>query len=276
MRLGDARFELELDEQSALDVLSALAGGVDLAPGGAVPDDGDPRIFRAVHGFLFTCGPDHIRHPEPVAAMDGTLFPLHGSLSGNGAVITGRRVDEAGQSVEARIKVTLADGGVAEIQRLWHFDAASGAFTLEDTVQNIGASPFPPMMMYHMNVGARLFDDATGFSGASFPDGRIGWRFGDGEGAVVCSPAEADDDGKAHVSLGPIGGAGGGRLDVWFDADAMPHLQMWRNEAGHCSVIGIEPASHPLEKRVQLEAGGLMPVLHPGDARHFRLGFRFV
>lgn len=276
MRLGDARFELELDEQSALDVLSAIANGVDLAPGGAVPDDGDPRVFRAVHGFLFTCGPDHIRHPEPVGEADGKLFPLHGSMCGNGAVITGRSVNEAGQSVEARIKVALADGGRAEILRLWHFDAASGAFTLEDTVQNVGSTPFPPMMMYHMNVGAHLFDDATGFAGASFPDGCMGWRFGGGDGAVICLPAKADDDGKAHVSLGPIAGAHGGRLDVWFDAEAMPHLQMWRNEAGHCNVIGIEPASHPLMKRTQLEEEGLMPVLYPGYARHFRLGFRFV
>ncbi|WP_137154589.1 DUF4432 family protein [Rhizobium sp. FKL33] len=276
MKLGDARFELELDEQSALDVLTARADGVDLAPGGAVPDDGDPRILRAVHGFLFTCGPDHIRHPEPVDRGDEAIFPLHGSMSGNGAVITGRSVSEAGQSVEARIKVTLADGGKAEILRLWHFDAASGGFTLEDTVQNVGATPFPPMMMYHMNVGARLFDDATGFSGASFPGGRIGWRFGDGEGAVICSPATAEGEGKAYVSLGPIPGAADGRLDVWFDAEAMPHLQMWRNEAGHCNVIGIEPASHPLMKRDKLEESGLMPVLQPGDARHFRLGFRFV
>lgn len=275
MRLGDARFELELDEQSALDVLSATARGVDLAPGAAVPDDGDARIYRAVHGFLFTCGPDHIRHPEPINEADGKLFPLHGSMSGNGAVITGRNVTEAGQSVEARIKVALADGGMAEILRLWHFDAASGAFTLEDTVQNVGATPFSPMMMYHMNVGARLFDDETGFSGASFPDGRIGWRFGEGEGAVICSPAVADSEGMAHVSLGPIAGTDGGRLDVWFDADATPHLQMWRNEAGHCNVIGIEPASHPLMKRTALAEKGLMPELQPGDARHYRLGFRF-
>jgi Domain of unknown function (DUF4432) len=276
MRLGDGRFELELDELSALDVLSATARGVDLAPGGAVPDDGDPRIFRAVHGFLFTCGPDHIRHPEPVENADGLFFPLHGSMSGNSAVITGKSANETGQSVEARIKVALADGGIAEILRLWHFDAATGAFTLEDTVQNVGSSPFAPMMMYHMNVGARHFDNDTGFSGASFPEGRIGWRFGDGEGAVICSPAMLDDAGKAHVSLGPIPGAEGGALDVWFDADAMPHLQMWRNEAGHCNVIGIEPASHPLKKRTELTQNGLMPALHPGDARHFRLGFRFV
>lgn len=276
MRLGDARFELELDEQSALDVLAATAGGADLAPGGAVPDDGDPRIFRAVHGFLFTCGPDHIRHPEPIGEADGEVFPLHGSMSGHRAVITGRSVDETGQSVEARITVGLADGGRAEILRLWHFDAASGSFTLEDTVQNAGGSPFAPMMMYHMNVGARLFDEATAFSGASFADGRIGWRFGEGEGAVICAPAKPGDDGTARLSLGPIPGAAGGRLDVWFDAEAMPHLQMWRNEAGHCNVIGIEPASHPLMKRAALEERGLMPALHPGDARHFRLGFRFA
>ena len=61
-------------EPVALDVASAVFQGVDIAPGSAIPSDGDPRIDRALPGFLFTCGPDHIRHPVPIeGAADGLV-----------------------------------------------------------------------------------------------------------------------------------------------------------------------------------------------------------
>ncbi|MCG5476591.1 MAG: DUF4432 domain-containing protein, partial [Sinorhizobium fredii] len=71
------------DRASALDIAAFVTAGIDLSPGDAIPSDGDSRIDRALAGFLFTCGPDHIRHPEPVEGRDdGTRYPLHGSLAG--------------------------------------------------------------------------------------------------------------------------------------------------------------------------------------------------
>jgi len=276
MRLGDSRLELELDLDSALDIGAARVNGVDVSPGEAVPDDGDARILHAVQGFMFTCGPDHIRHPEPIGDDAARRYPLHGSMAGHKAEIISETRDDDGQSIEARIRVALADGGKAEILRLWRFDATDCSFRLEDRLINAGGRPFAPMMMYHMNVGARLFDDRAGFESASFEGGRMGWRFGPGEGHVLCTPAVAEDDEKARIALGPIAGANDARLHVWFDADAIPHLQMWRNEAGHCNVIGIEPATHPLMKRTALAEAGLMSLLNPGDEKVYRLGFRFA
>ena len=57
---------LSLDETSVFDIGACVVDGVDLAPGRAIPDDGDPRIDHSLEGFLFTCGPDHIRHPQPL------------------------------------------------------------------------------------------------------------------------------------------------------------------------------------------------------------------
>lgn len=75
---------LSLDEGSVFDIGSCVVDGIDLAPGRAIPDDGDPRIDHSLEGFLFTCGPDHIRHCAPVAGADA-FYPLHGSLSANPA-----------------------------------------------------------------------------------------------------------------------------------------------------------------------------------------------
>lgn len=275
MKLGNPRsVEIELDLNSALDVGSCRVAGTDVSPGDAVPDDGDPRILHAVHGFLFTCGPDHIRHPEPIEGRAGDKYPLHGSMAGNPAEVLSSSDEAGSQTVEARVRARLAQGGEAEIRRRWHYDASDDSFLLEDTVTNAGETAFPPMLMYHMNIGARLFDDATTLSGESFEGGRIGWRFGQGDGLVFCVPARGED-GWAHVVLGPIGAAGGRSLHVKFATTTLPHLQMWRNQAGRCNVLGIEPASHPWKPRTELAAAGLMGTLAPGEARRYSIGFSF-
>src|SRR4051794_5188481 len=78
---SEGEFQILLDRQSALDIGAFVVDGVDISPGIAIPSDGDRRIDHALQGFLFTCGPDHIRHPEPIEGdTEGLLFPLHGSL----------------------------------------------------------------------------------------------------------------------------------------------------------------------------------------------------
>jgi hypothetical protein len=274
MRLGNDRLRFELDEGSAFDIGSLQCDGVEISPGDAVPDDGDPRILHAVGGFLFTCGPDHIRHPEPVEDAGRLRYPLHGSMSGSRPEIIDEKKTKASHVVSARIRVEMAQGGQADVQRTWRFDFQTEEVSLEDRLVNIGRTAFPPMLMYHMNIGARLFDDDTRLAGPSFDGGGIGWQFGEGDGGVFCVPAVADK-GRTDVGLGPIEAIGGRTLHVWFATDTIPHLQMWRNQAGHCNVLGIEPVSHPWKTRPELQAMGLMRPLAPGAFRTYRLGFAF-
>jgi len=79
----------------------------------------------------------------------------------------------------------------------------------------------------------------------------------------------------ASVCLGPIAAIGGRSLHVRFSTATLPHLQIWRNQAGRCNVLGIEPASHPWKKRGELEELGLMTALAPGESRSYRLRFAF-
>ncbi|MFM2280903.1 MAG: hypothetical protein RLZZ444_3134 [Pseudomonadota bacterium] len=267
---------LELDASSALDIGSCQIEGVELAPGAAVPDDGDARILHSVAGFLFTCGPDHIRHPEPLKDGSEAQYPLHGSMAASPATVLSHLSRPECVEVIASTTVHLADGGQATVLRRWRMNADTGEVDLEDRVSNSGTRPFPPMLMYHMNLGAHLFDDKTRITGSMFPDGGIGWAFGEGDGHVFCVPAEPEPGSEyARVVLGPINAIGGKSLHVRFATDTIPHLQMWRNQAGHCNVIGIEPVSHPWKKRPELEQMGLMDMIAPGEFRIYRLSFSF-
>ncbi len=73
---------IHLDPTSVMDIGSCIVANTDIAPGRAIPDDGDARIDHSLEGFLFTCGPDHIRHPVPIDGdASGKRYPLHGSFS---------------------------------------------------------------------------------------------------------------------------------------------------------------------------------------------------
>lgn len=271
----DHSFRLDLTPQSALDVAGAVFHGIDIAPGSAIPSDGDPRIDRALPGFLFTCGPDHIRHPVPVeGAADGRRYPLHGSLSSHPARDILIEEDEGEVVCEARVSVSLAHGGSADLARRWRADRRTGHITLDDLVTNAGEEPWPPFAMYHINFGTGLFDEATRLTGAMLPGGSLPWRFGKGDMTIFCVPAaETAEHGWAEIAVGPIAALGGRSVHIRFRTDTLPYLQVWRNQSPGCAVLGIEPVSHRLAPREELIACGEAPDFPPGGSVGYGLSF---
>ncbi|MGN7749943.1 DUF4432 family protein [Sinorhizobium sp. 22678] len=265
-----APIHLLFDPSSALDVAAFVVAGVDLSPGAAIPSDGDPRIDRALAGFLFTCGPEHIRHPEALEGGAGAYYPLHGSLAGT--PVSRTEMCGAGDRRTAVTEVDLACGGRAAIERLWQVDAAAHAVTLADRVVNIGSSAFAPMMMYHMNIAGRLLGEMTRIESPSVDGGSLPWRFGEGDSAHFCRPAVACE-GWSEVALTAMPGLHGRALRVRFRTDTLPFLQMWRCQRGGANVVSIEPASHRLAKRPELAANGELGPLQPGQSREYRLAF---
>ncbi len=265
-----------LDETSVFDIGPCLVDGVNIAPERAIPDDGDPRIDHSLEGFLFTCGPDHIRHPQPVLGdSTGRKYPLHGSFSSHPAQITEWSVSKVNAQASARVPVLLTDGGTALLERQWRINGETGEVSLEDRVTNTSDRAHPTFLMYHMNVAAKLFDDAVLLESASFEDGGFGWRFGEEPGSVFCVSAEGQA-GWSELKLGPIAAIGGRTLKVAFRNDTLPYLQMWRNQKAPANVLGIEPVSHRWVDRAELERAGEFNMLQPGESREYALRFSIL
>ncbi|MCV9961055.1 DUF4432 family protein [Pararhizobium sp. BT-229] len=275
---GDAQgdFLILLDRQSALDIGAFVVDGVDISPGTAIPSDGDRRIDHALQGFFFTCGPDHIRHPEAVEGFDdGRTFPLHGSLCGTPVSRTEMSGPDEPRGCFGETEVRLANGGTALVSRRWRIGDGESEVLLPDRVTNTGLEPFAPMLMYHMNIGGRLLGNDTHISGTMFGDEQRPWRFGDGESAHFCVPAAPTArDGWAEVTLGPFEALAGRSLTVRFSTATLPFLQMWRCQRGSADVISIEPVSHRIAKRSELAAAGDMPMLAPGETIDYAVAFR--
>ncbi|MGE7368189.1 DUF4432 family protein [Neorhizobium sp. NPDC001467] len=269
--------KLFLDPTSVLDIGGCIVEGIDIAPGRAIPDDGDPRIDHSLEGFLFTCGPDHIRHPDLIAGRaDGRTYPLHGSFSAHPANILFWDVQGDDAECRAQVPVVLADGGSAMLERHWRIDGRSGEVSLDDQVTNTGSTPFARVHMYHMNLGAWLFDEGVRLSGPMFEPGGLPWNFGEDPGSVFCVDAARAGEDWAEVALGPIAALDNRTLKVRFRTDALPYLQMWRNQKAPAHVLGIEPVSHRLAERGELEKNDELKMLLPGESARYALRFAFV
>ncbi|HTO31810.1 MAG TPA: DUF4432 family protein [Pararhizobium sp.] len=273
---GEGEFQILLDRQSALDIGAFVVDGVDISPGIAVPSDGDRRIDHALQGFFFTCGPDHIRHPEPIEGdAEGRIFPLHGSLCATPVGQTRMAEADEAPGCLAETVVQLAGGGTARISRRWSINPDTSEVMLADRFTNTGNRPFAPMLMYHMNIGGWLMGEQTRISGTMFSEETRPWRFGEGESAHFCLPAAASArDGWASVTLGPFEALSGRSLTVRFCTVTLPNLQMWRCQRGSANVISIEPVSHRIAKRTELAADGEMPLLEAGESIDYALVFQ--
>ena len=266
---------LTLDPGSVLDIGACIVGGENLAPGRAIPDDGDPRIDHSLEGFLFTCGPDHLRHPEPIEGdAAGRKYPLHGAFSAHPATILSNTGENGDAECRAVIDVRMTEGGPARLERRWFIDGKTGEVQLDDRIVNTGDAPFPPMLMYHMNIGARLFDGDVRLSGAMLEGGGFPWTFGKDPGSVFCVPAEGPE--WAELVLGPMASLGGLSLRVAFRTDTLPFLQIWRNQAAPAHVLGIEPCSHRFVGRAELGRSGELTEIAPDESRSYGLRFSFV
>jgi len=269
--------KLALDETSVLDIGACIVEGNDLAPGRAIPDDGDPRIDHSLEGFLFTCGPDHIRHPQPMTGtFEGKRYPLHGSFSSNPAKVLWTKFENGNAECRADIDVVTAEGLAARLERHWRIDGSTGEVSLADRVVNTSGEAMPVFLMYHMNIGGKWLDNGTGLAGQMLEDGGFPWAFGKEGGDIFCVPARETGQDWAQVSLGPIAAIGGKSLRVRFGAETLPFLQVWRNQREPANVLGIEPVSHRWVSRAELEEAGELNILQPGEARNFMLNFAFV
>lgn len=265
----------QLDPTSVLDIGGCIVAGVDIAPKRAIPDDGDPRIDHSLEGFLFTCGPEHIRHPEPVEDEEGRFYPLHGSASASAAVIKSLETGSGGAECIAAIPVKTANSGEMLIERRWTLDAATSELTLTDSVINRSDKALPIMMMYHINFGAKHLDDGVRLESASLPEGPLPWRFGEGDHGIFCVPAAGGEDGWSTTRLGPIAALGGRSFTLSVDTATLPYLQVWRNQEAPADILGIEPASHRWTSRRKLAETGELEPVEPGGSKRFSLRIRF-
>lgn len=294
VRCGELTFDVHPDR--ALDIGAFSFRGVPMAwtsPSGLVApwnrDSSPMGWLRAFPGGLVsTCGLDAFGSPSE---DDGEEYPLHGragTLQADHVGHDGRWTDDGDYEivVSGRVRQARLFGEHLELRREIRCRLGTGEVSIDDVVTNLGAGAQPHMILYHVNLGWPLLDEGATLripSAEVLPrdaDARAGMAEWDTFAAPTHPFPEQvfrhrlpDDPGEVRAVLtNPRLGLS---LSLAFDSAELPHLFQWKMLGSGTYVLGLEPANSPvIEGRATARKAGALPVLEPGESRHYRLTFR--
>ncbi len=254
--------------------------------------DAGQGFLRGFTGFMTTCGLDHIRQPESVPVVDQALNPnreifqpLHGLYSMQPARLIGSGCDEDGPHpllwCEAEIRQAFIFGTCLSLRRRYECPVGGTGFTVSDRVRNIGPTPAPHLVLYHINLGYPLIDDG---SAATLPGAEEVWRIGEADPLAPFGPPVPEQTralalyrwaGGNRRPVATVAAASGLRIGICVDATQLPFCQVLRiPSAGHYG-LSIEPCTTSCRTRSEADERGETRILRPGEEVRYDLGFSF-
>lgn len=252
--------------------------------------DNGQGFLRANNGFLSTCGFDHIRQPEAEALDDRGSFPndrfdypLHGSGAHQPArLISYGLEEEAGIPFfwcEGEIVQTMQFHGSLRLRRRLEVPLGGQRISMRDRVVNSGPTVMSHMMLYHFNIGHPLVAEATDIR---VDNGQQIWGQGDPLSAFPAPQPEQQNslsvfamDGDAETGLCTISNTQNGlEMELEFDRQSLPFLQLLRMTGRGTYGIGLEPCSTGKRSRAEARTANEMVFLKPGEHRTYNFNIR--
>ena len=246
----------------------------------------DPRGYEWLRsfygGFLTTCGLDQVGEP---CLWDGVEKGLHGPISNCPAfhVSTDVRRDGAGGfrgTVSGVVRQVKQQGENLELRRTYAFTDGEAAFTMTDEITNLGATPWPYLILYHFNFGYPFLSPALELD---LPvSSTAGWDdFSEAHKGDYKDMAPAEEltlvhtvctgpDGLAHLKLRSCGTA----LDITYPTAELPLLGQWRHLQPREYVLALEPCNNHLMGCQWEREHGTLRYLQPDETR--RIAFRIT
>lgn len=246
------------------------------------PPSGEQWLDAFGGGLVTTCG---LRNVGPPSEGVG----LHGVFSHQRARILGVERRQDGESITANVRAVVSDASHAswclELQRQITTRAGEGHLEIVDITRNLGAFPEPCPILYHVNVGAPLWDtgarleirgsrnvapdpgceaDVTAWASPPVPEAAKERGF---EHAI-----EPGADGCAEARV--ISEQVGIEFVLRWDAGTLPRFHQWVQPAPGVYALGLEPTNCSVFGRAHDRAEGRLPVLEPGGERITRLEIR--
>ena len=109
-------------------------------------------------GFLTTCGLTAAGSP---CVDDGEELPLHGTISNTPCEQYSYTETEAAITINAAVRDASLFGTQLLLHRTYTISKTENTVYIEDSVENIGASTAPCMLLYHINIGYPLLSESA-------------------------------------------------------------------------------------------------------------------
>lgn len=239
------------------------------------PPSGEEWLDAFGGGLLATCGLRNVGWPSEGVGLHGVFSHQRARV-----VEVDRRGD--GAIVRAAVRDASHSRWHLELERTITTRAGEGMVELVDVTRNRGAEPEPAPLLYHVNLGAPLWDDGARLempnsrdvlpdaAAAEIPDS---WPW-------APDPSRAPERGFEHViAPAPDGWAEarvinerlGLELTLRWDASTLPRFNQWVQPVPGVYVLGLEPMNCSVQGRAHDRAEGRSPILAPGAERVTRV-----
>ena len=247
-------------------------------------------------GLLTTCG---LSNAGPPNTDEGGSRGLHGNYSNTPAeLVSIKQPDifsgDLSFEIVSKVRETTTFGPSLELLRKISGVLGFPEIRIQDKVTNLGNSPAPHMLLYHINCGWPLIDEGTRivWQGEKRPKptdanntdfnrkyeftqcaGPMDEHAGFGEDVAFIDPkADADQTvvcGYMNDNLG-IG------LKISFSKTQLPWLINWQHWGKNEYVTALEPATHPPIGQANARENGSLIFLEPGESRSYDLGMEVL
>ncbi|UCF98408.1 MAG: aldose 1-epimerase family protein [Spirochaetaceae bacterium] len=277
-----------------LDIASCTFKGTNLvylAPGGVShPAFYNPAGFEWLNtffgGLLTTCGLTYFGDPERDGEQE---LGLHGRYAGLATVAFSDNSRWEREEYLLEISGTVEEcalfGDKLRLQRSITSRLGSKHLILRDRVENFGFTSSPLTVLYHINCGFPLLDDASELHLSSTDvepyDRNAEAHLGEilhfsapqpgFQGQDFLHTMAADSEGYALAALVNPRLDGGLGLSLRFRTDSLPYLNEWKMLAEGDYVVGIEPVNTKIVGRGTLRKEKRLPWIEPGEIREMEV-----
>jgi hypothetical protein len=178
----------------------------------------------------------------------------------------------------------IDDAGVhLRVEREIRTRTGRGSLELTDVTANLGEAAEPTPILYHVNLGAPLFDQGARLEidsaevvprDADAERGLSSWSVpGSPEDGVPEMVFEhrvrPDPEGWGRATL--VHPSVGLAVVLSWRQTELPRFHQWLHRGRGMYVVGLEPANCSVLGRAADRAAGTLPVLEPGERRTTRL-----
>ena len=232
-------------------------------------------------GLFFTCGPDNVGPAEE-------KLPMHGSFRTTRAShISAQAGWEDGKyrlKISGELRHASLFGGNIVLRRTIRTDYGSTGLYVTDTIQNEGFTPWPLMLLYHINAGYPLLDEGTEVHLPSCKTyaREAGRPTVDSEWDTMPAPKISEPErvyyhegiqGKAQLQIQNT--AAGHGMTISYDAEQLPVLTQWISPMAGDYALGLEPGTCHVEGLSSEKERGTLEVLQPGERKQIEVSFSF-
>ena len=283
-------FEISLDRCADISTLSYKGANMGyFAPSGYVHPSyyvgrGTEFLKSFTAGFFTTCGLVAVGSP---CVDDGEELPLHGNISNTPSEYHAYTECEDYIEVTAKIRDASLFSHQLLINRTYRISKRDNTVTLKDSIENVGSSKSPLLLLYHCNMGYPLLaEDSVVVIDAENVTPRNAHAAEDTENCLKMEKPQRGYEERCYyhdvkakngvAKCGIFNPSIEKGLVMSYNKNTLDYFTEWKMMGEVEYVLGLEPGNCTPDGRDALRQAGTLKFIEPGEKYETEISFIFT